>query len=167
MKASRLALTTGLITVLLAAGGCRGGDETLSKAEMIQRGTAICKAGERSVGSLPQLTSQHPLGPNASRRERRDALRFISGYANALATVRSRLAELELPRDNRLLLERFIADLDPIVGELRKAARLGRAGHGDGAEAAVNHAFALFAKASERTAAYGFPRGVCRSGESS
>lgn len=104
--------------------------KTLSKAEVIAEGTAICTAAERRIESLPQVTSEHPFSAGASPRERRRALIFVSGYGDALASVRADLAALSPPAEGRGLLEGFVAELGPTVAAFRQGQALAGAGRG-------------------------------------
>ena len=64
------------------------------------------------------------------------------------------------------MLEGFIADLRPTIATFRKAHADATAGRYAASEAETQRAFALFARASTQTAAYGFPKGVCQAGSS-
>jgi hypothetical protein len=156
-----MALTLAVAAIAAPAAGA-----TLTKAQVIQRGTVICKAGERKVEALPQIRSQHPFAVNAPKGDADRATHFLAGYADALAGVRAGLATLDAPPQGRALLKGFIADLGPTVAAFRKAHADATAGRGSAAEAEAQRGFALFAKASRKTKAYGFPKGVCQSGSS-
>jgi hypothetical protein len=144
----------------VAAGGCGGNAETLSKAEVIQRASGICMAQEKKVLALPQLTSENPFADDAPAGDREKARRFLAGYADALETVRTQLGELALPEEGREQLEGFVEDLGPTVAKLREAERAAAQGDPQ-ALALANEAFGLFEQASKQTAAYGFPKDVC------
>jgi hypothetical protein len=144
----------------VAAVGCGGDDETLSKAEVIKRASTICMAQENKVRALPQLTSENPFAKDAPRGERDKARRFLGGYADALQTVRTQLAELKLPDEDKEKFESFLDDLGPTVEKLRAAEQA--AGRGDSrALILANEGFGLFEQASKQTEAYGFPKDVC------
>ena len=159
------AISILLATAILAPAALAGGN-TLTKHEVITRGSAICKAAEHKVNTLPQPKSQDPFATNAPQAERDRGLRFVAGYADALADVRSGLAKLDPPSAGRPLLESFIAQLGPTIGAFRKAHTEALAGRNTTALADVQRGFSLFAKASSKTKAYGFPKGVCQSGSS-
>jgi hypothetical protein len=87
-------------------------------------------------------------------------------YASSLESVRVGLAKLAAPPQGRELLTSFIAQLGPTVAAFR-------AGHADAlahrdarALAEVQRGFTLFERASAKTKAYGFPKGVCQAGSS-
>ena len=152
--------------VLLAAAlvpAARAGD-TLTKAQVIARGSVICRAAERKVDALPQIRSEHPFARNAPAGEPQRAIVFLDGYADALAGVRRGLGTLAAPPRGRALLEGFVADLGPAVAAFRRAHDDAVAGRFAAAESEAARAFALFEEASRKTAAYGFPKGVCQSG---
>jgi hypothetical protein len=157
-RAALPALAAAVIAIAVAA--CAGGDETLSKAEVIERASAICIAQEEKVRALPQLTSDNPFAEDAPAGERERARTFLNGYADALETVRTQLGELALPDEDREQLAGFIADLGPTVAKLREAERAA-ARQDPRALALANEAFGLFEQASKQTAAYGFPKDVC------
>jgi hypothetical protein len=162
-RALALAVAAAAVAFVPASLGA-GGGTTLTKAQVIARGSAICKAGERKVDALPQLHSQHPLTKDIPRGERHGAIVFLAGYGDALQGVGDGLAKLKVPAEGRALFEGFLAELRPTVATFRAAHRDAVAGRYTRAEAEAQRAFELFAKASKKTAAYGFPKGVCQSG---
>ena len=149
--------------LLAAAAGCGDDDETLSKAEVVERGSAICKAGERKIAGLS--LSEDQFATNAPEGERAKAREFLALYGDSLGTVRAQLGDLKLPEEDKEKLEGFIGELGATVERFRQAERELVGGDPKAAEASATEAFGLFAKASEQTAAYGFPKGVCGSGE--
>lgn len=158
--------TLAIVALSAALTGTPAHADTLTKSQVIARGSAICKKGERAVNALPQIRSQHPFSAGAPAGDRARAIRFLGGYADALEGVRVGLARLAPPVQGRRLLEGFIGDLRPTVAMFRKAHLDATAGRYDDAESEAQRAFVLFAKASAQTAAYGFPKGVCQSGSS-
>src|SRR6478736_565146 len=80
----KLTIIAVLATAAVAAGCGGGSDKTLTKAEVIKQGTAICKAAEKRVSSLPQPTVEHPFAKGTPPAERARARRFLTGYAAAL-----------------------------------------------------------------------------------
>ena len=137
---------------------------TLTKAQVIAQGSKICRAGEAKVNQLPQITSQNPFAKNAPTGDAHRAIVFLAGYANALAGVRAGLSQLKPPVEGRSLFEGFIHQLGPAIATFRRARSEALAHHNDAALGDVQKAFGLFAKASQKTKAYGFPKGVCQSG---
>jgi hypothetical protein len=166
MKTSILAGAALLLLAILASGalGARG-DRALTRAEVIERASLICKAGEQKVNRLPQL-SQDPFAADAPTGDAARAIRFLAGYADALDGVRAGLARIEPPAPRRALFEGFVADLGPTVAAFRRARADARAGRYRAAEAEAGRGFRLFAQASKKTRAYGFPEGVCQDGSS-
>jgi hypothetical protein len=156
--------TLGVATVALAPAAL--GSEPLTKPEVIKRGSAICMAGEQKVNALPQIRSENPFSKTAPAGDRQRAIVFLAGYADALAGVRRGLAQLNPPAEDRTLFVGFVADLGPIVATFRKAHREAVAGRYHAALTDTDTAFGLFARASKKTKAYGFPKGVCQAGSS-
>jgi hypothetical protein len=159
-----LAVASVLALAAPSASLAHGGGGTLTQAQVIARGTVICKAGERAVYGLPQVRSQHPFSAGAPKGDRSRAIRFLAGYALALDGVRKGLARLQPPPPGKALFEGFVADLGPTVARFRRAHDDALAGRFAAAQADAQSAFAMFARASAKTAAYGFPKGVCQSG---
>jgi hypothetical protein len=164
---SRLALALVAAAALAGAGvGCGSGDDedeaTLTKAEVISQGGAICQEAEQSVEDLPAIPSDRPFVEFAPKQQQL-AREFLVGYADLLDSTREGLAQLDAPEEDRELLDGYIADVEAVVAELRAASEA----EPDSVEAKADKAFALFDRASEHTAAYGFPKGVCGSGNSS
>jgi hypothetical protein len=158
-----LALGVGtVISVPVALGQDSGG--TLTKAQVIEQGSEICRAGEAKVDQLPQISSRNPFAKNAPKGDAQRAIVFLNGYANALAGVRAGLSQLKPPIEGRSLFEGFIQQLGPTITTFRRARSEALAHEFQAALGDVQKAFGLFAKASQKTKAYGFPKGVCQSG---
>jgi hypothetical protein len=144
----------------LAAAACGSGNEkTLTKAQVIKRGTAICKAAERRAAGLPEPGSANPFAPGAPAAERARAVHWLTGYADALQASRVGLGKLKAPQQDRRLLNAYLAQTAVVVAKLREAARTQSV-------APAQQAFRLLERASRATAAYGFPKGVCQAGGS-
>jgi hypothetical protein len=137
----------------------------LTKPQVIQRASLICRAAQRRVEALPPIRSQHPFAKTAPKGDAARAIRFLAVYGDALESVRQGLAKLDLPPQGRSLLRGFITDLGPIIATFRRAHSDAIDGRYSTSEAAANRAFGLFAQASKKTAAYGFPKGVCQAGQ--
>lgn len=165
MRTRTLAVPLIAATALLAAAvGCGDDDETLSKREVIKRGSAICKAAEKKVNALPEPRSENPFAKDAPKGDPEKARQFLAGYGAALEGVREQLGELELPNQDKEQVEGFIDDLGPTVKRFRDAATATARGDYKAAKEAGMDAFRRFEEASKKTAAYGFPRGVCQTG---
>lgn len=158
--------TTVLIVTLAAVvvPTALAGSRTLTKAQVITRGSAICKAAERRVEATPGPRSQNPFARTAPSGDRARALKFIRVYASALDSVRVGLAKLDAPPQGRALLTSFVAQLGPTVAAFRAGRADALAHRYVRALADVHRGFTLFARASANTKAYGFPKGVCQSG---
>jgi len=141
---------------------------TLTKSEVIARGSAICRAAEHRVDSTPGPRSQDPFAATAPKGDRQRALDFMVVYASSLTSVRRGLAGLaaQAPTQGRPLLTSFVAQLGPTIAAFRAGHAAALAHRDSTALADVQHGFTLFAKASAKTKAYGFPKGVCQSGSS-
>jgi hypothetical protein len=137
---------------------------TLTKAQVIEQGSKICRAGESKVNRLPQITSQNPFAKSAPAGDTQRAIAFLAGYANALAGVRAGLARLHPPAEGRPLFAGFIRDLGPTIATFRQARSEALKRKYDAALADVQKAFGLFEQASKKTKAHGFPKGVCQAG---
>jgi hypothetical protein len=150
-----------VVAVAAVAAGCGGGsDNTLTKSQVIKRGTVVCKAAEKRVETLPQLTVEHPFAKGVDPAVGRQARKFLAGYADALNYSRVGLLELRAPSQDKQLLDGYLRDIGKVVGELRAASKAPAARVEDQANAAFRH----FEKASAQTAKYGFPKGVCQAG---
>jgi hypothetical protein len=152
-------LVAGLVAT---AAGC-GGSDTLTKQQVIGKGTTICRHAEAEVNRLPQLTTDHPFAKGTSAAERRQARRFLVGYANALDDSHDGLAKLDAPKDGKQLLDAYLVGVDKVADELRAASTAPDAR----VEGMVGQAFGLFDSISKNTAQYGFAKGVCGSGSAS
>jgi len=166
MRTSLVLLVLVLVSVFAKAALAAGGGPTLTKAQVIRRGSHICQTAERRVDRLPQIRSQHPFAPNAPKGDKARAIRFLAGYADSLQSVRVGLAKLRPPARGRALLEGFVVELGPAVGAFRAAHADAMAGRYHAAELRAKQGFSLFERASKKTRAYGFPKGVCQAGSS-
>ena len=150
-----------LVTVAAVAAGCGGSsDKTLTKSQVIARGSVVCKEAERRESKLPQLSVEHPFAKGTSAAERRRARQFLAGSADALQYSRAGLLALKAPKQDKQLLDGYLRDTGVVVAKLRSASKAPDAQ----VEAQANAAFGLFEKASSQTAKYGFPKGVCGAG---
>jgi hypothetical protein len=61
---------------------------TLTKAQVIKRGTVICKTAARRVEATPAPRSQNPFGKTAPEGDRARTLKFIVICASSLESVR-------------------------------------------------------------------------------
>ena len=160
-----------LITLLVLAAVCVPAalaGQTLTKAQVIERGSAICRAAEARVEATPAPRSQNPFARTAPKGDKARALKFIAVYAASLESVRNGLGKLTAvaPPQGRPLLASFVAQLRPTVAAFRAGHAAALARHFRRALADVHRGFTLFGRASAKTKAYGFPRGVCQSGSS-
>jgi hypothetical protein len=140
------------LAALLASAiiaGCGGGNAP-TKDEFIASATPICKDAEQSVKDAE----------GGSQKQ------FLATFAAAAHSAHDGLAGLDLPDQDRDLIESYIADLARIADDLDAAAVALTEGNSDVAKAKSNAAFSLFEKTSKNTKDFGFPKGVCGSGES-
>jgi hypothetical protein len=142
------------------------GTQTLTKTQVIERGSAICRAAERRVEATPGPRSQDPFAKTAPKGDRERALKFMAVYASSLASVQIGLGKLvhEAPLQDRSLLVSFVSQLNPTISAFRAGHAAALAHHYPASLADVQRGFELFARASVKTKAYGFPKGVCQSG---
>src|SRR5205085_1043874 len=150
MNRATPALAAGLLAAGLAACGDDAKSDTLTKAQVISRGTVICKAAEKKVATLPELQVEHPFAKGTTAAMHRQARAFLTGYASLLDSSRRGLRALKAPEQSRDLLDGYLRDTGLVVAELRAAARA----PGAQVEAKANAAFTRFAKASEQTRKY-------------
>jgi hypothetical protein len=159
-------LTLSLVLAAVLAPTALGGTTTLTKQQVIERGSVICRAAQHRVEETPGPRSQNPFGKSAPNGDRQRALNFIDVYAGSLASVRHGLGTLvpQAPSRGRPLLVSFVSQLGPTIAAFRTAHAAALAHHYPRALAEVHRAFGLFATASAKTKAYGFPKGVCQAG---
>jgi hypothetical protein len=144
------------------------GPQTLTKAQVIARGSAICHAAERRVDATPGPRSQNPFARTAPKGDRERAMTFMAVYASSLTSVRAGFGKLVplAPPQERALLVSFVAQLGPAIAAFRAGHAAATQHHYTRALADVQRGFNVFAHASVKTKAYGFPKGVCQSGSS-
>lgn len=163
----KAALLPLLLAAALVPAACGSGStHALSKQQVITKGSAICRAAEHRVQTTPGPRSQNPFAKSAPRGDAQRAIRFIAVYAGSLTSVRSGLGKLvpDAPAPGRPLLSSFVSQLGPTIAAFRAAHSAALDHRYSRALADVRRGFGLFARASAKTKAYGFPKGVCQSG---
>jgi hypothetical protein len=172
-RPARRLVALGAGALLLAVAGCGTGDDddaqtaskadvisqdvpTLSKAEVIRQGGRICAEAEQMAEEL-RPRSAHPFADGTSREVRQEARAFLVGFADALEYTRDGLEDLDAPAQNHELLDAYVDDIGVVAQRLRTAAAAPAAQ----VEQRAGTAFSLFDRASEQSAAYGFPEDVC------
>ena len=165
---TRPTLAVALALVASSVPTALAGTQALTKTQVIKRGTAVCRAAERRVDATPGPRSQNPFAKTAPKGDRERALRFVAVYASSLTSVREGLGKLVplAPPRGRSRLVSFVSQLGPAIAAFRAGHTAALHHHYAAALANVQHGFALFARASAETKAYGFPKGVCQSGSS-
>jgi hypothetical protein len=158
----RILVASALAAALVPAAVATAG--TLTKAQVIARGSVICKAAERRVDTTPGPRSQNPFAKTAPKGDAQRATYFMAVYASALDSVRVGLGKLDAPPQGRRLLTAFVAELGPTVAAFRAGHAAALTHHYAQALTDAQRGFTLFARASAKTKAYGFPKGVCQSG---
>lgn len=162
------ALTIAVALVITTASAALAGTQTLTRTQVITRGSAICRAAEKRVDATPGPRSQNPFAKTAPSGDRERALKFILVYASSLADVRAGPGKLVplAPAQGRPLLVSFVSQLGSTIAAFRSGHAAAVEGRYNRALADVQRGFTLFARASTKTKAYGFPKGVCQSGSS-
>jgi hypothetical protein len=165
---NRRTLAFALAVVATSVPVALAGTQTLTKAQVIKRGSAICRAAERRVEATPSPRSQNPFANTAPKGDAERAVKFMAVYASSLSSVRAGLGKLVrvAPPQGRSLLVSFVSQLGPTIADFRAGHTAALTHHYSAALADVQHGFRLFARASVKTKAYGFPKGVCQSGSS-
>jgi len=168
LTTNRTTLAIAVALVATSVPAAFASPQTLTKAQVIKRGSAICRAAERRVEATPGPRSQNPFAKTAPKGDRERALKFMAVYAGSLTSVHVGLGKLAriAPPEGRPLLVSFVTQLGPTIAAFR-AGHAAALAHRDAAALAdVQRGFRLFARASAKTKAYGFPKGVCQSGSS-
>lgn len=168
LSINRRMLAIAVALIVISVPAALAGTQMLTKAQVLKRGSAICRAAQRRVYATPGPRSQNPFAKTAPKGDRERALKFIAVYASSLTSVRKGLNNLVAvaPSKNRQLLVSFISQLRPTIAAFRAGHAAGLEHHYARALADVHRGFSLFARAGVKTKAYGFPKGVCQSGSS-
>jgi hypothetical protein len=168
LSINRRALAIALALIATSVPAALAGTQALTQAQVIKRGSAICRAAERRVEATPGPRSQNPFAKTAPKGDRERALKFIAVYASSLTSVRIGLGKLVplAPPHGRQLVVSFVSQLGPTIAAFRAGHTAAVKHHDVRALADVQRGFNLFARASVKTKAYGFPKGVCQSGSS-
>lgn len=168
LSTNRLTLAISVALVVTSVPAALAGTGTLTKAQVIERGSAVCRAAERRVDATPGPRSQNPFAKTAPQGDRERALNFMAVYARSLTSVRDGLGALVpvAPAQGRPMLASFVSQLGPAIASFRAGHAAALQHRYSAALADVRRGFNLFARASLKTKAYGFPKGVCQSGSS-
>jgi hypothetical protein len=166
LRISRQTLAISFALIFISVSAAVAGIQTLTKAQVITRGSAICRAAERRVEATPAPRSQNPFGSTAPKGDRERALAFMNVYASSLTSVRNGIGRLVrvAPQEERPLLVSFVSQLGPTISAFRSGHAAALAHKDARALADVQRGFKLFEQASVKTKAYGFPKGVCQAG---
>jgi hypothetical protein len=171
MEHLRIHRRTGAIALVLLAASAPvavASSAPLTKAQVIKRGSAVCRAAEHRVDATPGPRSQNPFAKTAPKGDRERALKFMAVYASSLSSVRRGFIHLapRAPLAGRSLLTSFAKQLRPTIAAFRAGRAAALSHHYARALRQVQRGFALFDRASAKTKAYGFPKGVCQAGSS-
>jgi hypothetical protein len=166
LSSNRRTLALALALAAGSAPAALAGTQTLTKQQVIARGSAICRAAQHRVEVTPSPRSQDPFARTAPHGDRERAVRFIAVYASSLSSVRTGLRELvrAAPSQDRPLLASFVSQLGPTIAAFDAGHSAALAHRYTRAMSDVQRGFTLFARASVKTKAYGFPKGVCQAG---
>src|SRR4051812_13780869 len=158
MLSTHRTLVLSLALVAVSAPAAVAGTQTLTRAQVVARGSAICRAAERRVEATPGPRSQNPFAQTAPKGDRERAIEFIAVYASSLSSVRHGLGKLvpAAPQQGRGLLASFVSQLGPTIASFRAGHAAALAHDYSRALADIQRGFQLFARASVKTKAYGF-----------
>jgi acyl-CoA reductase-like NAD-dependent aldehyde dehydrogenase len=112
----------------VAAAGCGGGGaKPLSKAELIERGDAICAKYRKQNEALNKdAPARNPTDPQATDEQVKAAAPVLEKLADHLRSARGELAELEPPADIASDWQNTLDDLDQLASKLDRAAAAAR-----------------------------------------
>src|SRR5215213_8087871 len=125
-RANRIAALALALTILALAGGCGGGKEEVTAAELDQKGGQIC---QEEQGKFNQIQSQ-PLANASVAADQTKHLVQVS------ETAQSALDDLEPPDELRTALDSYLSARARAIDQMRK-----------GQEAAENQDSAAYAAA--------------------
>ena len=116
-----LAIAPALIAIAISVPAALAGTQTLTKARVLKRGSAICRAAEHRVEATPGPRSQDPFAKTAPKGDRERAVKFMAVYADSLTSVRHGLGKLVPvgPLQGRPLLVSFVSQLGPTIAAFR------------------------------------------------
>ena len=148
-----------LAGVCLAVAGCGGGDDndgggegvSAAKQAFIDKARPICERGRIEARQATQS------GRKGAERE------VLVRFARAVRRQQRGLAALDAPAEDRRLIEGYIRDLDRSADQIERAAATIESDAKAGQETAAA-GFGVLSQASAKTRDYGFPQGVCRTG---
>ena len=125
-RANRIAALALALTILALAGGCGGGKEEVTAAELDQKGDQIC---QEEQGKFNQIQSQ-PLANASVAADQTKHLVQVS------ETAQSALDDLEPPDELRTALDSYLSARARAIDQMKK-----------GQEAAENQDSAAYAAA--------------------
>ena len=94
LSTNRRTFVIALALIAISVPTALAGTQTLTKAQVLKRGSAICHAAERRVEATPGPRSQNPFAKTAPKGDHERALKFMAVYADSLTSVRNGLGKL-------------------------------------------------------------------------
>lgn len=144
-KGIRAIAVSAMIAVVLAGVGCGSGDDdSLSKAEFIEQGNAICKAGEKAsdAGVAAFIKAEAKKLPGKKTLNRKGEERMIAeGAVPPLEEMVRELSELDVPDGEEKTVNAIIAKFEDGVAEVSKDTSIAFTGDpfGEAIEAAEKY----------------------------
>jgi len=158
MRRLGMALTVALLVFAAACGsssksGGGSSGSTLSKADFISKGEAICKdASTKAPQTVPSETDAKAIAT------------WLGSSITVLSDARSQFGALKAPSDATQLQKDFLASIDTITNAMKSAKTKADAGDASGAVSALSGVDDTDATAKKMDA-YGFKECGSSSGE--
>jgi acyl-CoA reductase-like NAD-dependent aldehyde dehydrogenase len=114
--------------VAVAAAGCGGGGgKSLSKAEFIKRGDAICTTYRQKNQALNKdAPAKNPTDPSATDAQVKASAPILEKLADNLRSARGEFSDLRAPADVKTDWQNTLDDLDQLAAKLDDAAKAAR-----------------------------------------
>jgi len=147
MSKQVIAVACSALAIAAAAAGCGGSDdESLTKAELIRQGDAICKQGGETIqAELAGYVKDHEIGPTSRLTKENQEEVVLTIILPTLQAEAEELGELEAPEAEA---DEFTAIVEGLEGAVEK---------GEAAPLSMlNSAPKPLAEAGELAGAYGF-----------
>ena len=116
MNKGLIASMLALVALLALLTGCGGGDEeTLTKAEYVRKGNAICGKWQQARGNLFRKMNQEVKPPVTQAKKEAVILTILKPYGTAV----EELADLSLPEGDEKQAEKAVTAMEESYDQAR------------------------------------------------
>ncbi len=110
LRVNRILLAIPAVAIGSLAGGCGGGAQQVSPAELVQKGDQICR---QEQSGFNQIQAHPPANASDAADQTKELLKTVE-------SANSRLADLQPPDELKARLDSYLSARDQAVDQLQK-----------------------------------------------